>query len=78
MISLLSLMVDSGFDTNVEMQIYDVSGLPPKIIMLRVAAHLSGTCEGKLVFARLMRCLPLNTFRRCLADHRSEHKLMDF
>ena len=34
--------------------------------------------EGKLVFAQLMLYLPLTTFRRCVADHRGEHKVKDF
>ena len=34
--------------------------------------------EGKLVFAQLMLHLPLSTFRRCVADHRGEHKVKDF
>jgi len=34
--------------------------------------------QGKLVFAQLMRYLPLSTFRRCVADHRGEHKFKDF
>ncbi len=46
--------------------------------MHRVATPLSGTCEDKLVFAQLMLYLPLSTFRRCVADHRGEHKVKDF
>jgi hypothetical protein len=34
--------------------------------------------EGKLVFAQLMLYLPLSTFRRCVAEHRGEHKVKDF
>jgi Domain of unknown function (DUF4372)/Transposase DDE domain len=34
--------------------------------------------QGKLVFAQLMVYLPLSTFRRCVADHRGEHKVKDF
>jgi Domain of unknown function (DUF4372)/Transposase DDE domain len=34
--------------------------------------------QGKLVFAQLMAFLPLTTFRRCVADHRGEHKVKDF
>ena len=34
--------------------------------------------QGKLVFAQLMLYLPLRTFRRCVADHRGEHKVKDF
>ena len=34
--------------------------------------------QGKLVFAQLMTFLPLSTFRRCVADHRGEHKVQDF
>ena len=34
--------------------------------------------QGKLVFAQLMLYLPLSTFRRCVADHRGEHKVQDF
>ena len=34
--------------------------------------------EGQLVFAQLMRYLPLSTFRRCVADHRGDHKVKDF
>jgi hypothetical protein len=34
--------------------------------------------QGKLVFAQLKFYLPLSTFRRCVADHRGEHKVKDF
>ena len=34
--------------------------------------------QGKLLFAQLMRYLPLSTFRRCVVDHRGEHKVKDF
>jgi hypothetical protein len=34
--------------------------------------------QGKLVFAQLMALLPLSTFRRCVANHRGEHKVKDF
>jgi hypothetical protein len=34
--------------------------------------------QGKLVFAQLMLYLPLTTFRRCVAEHRGEHKVKDF
>jgi hypothetical protein len=34
--------------------------------------------QGKLVFAQLMLYLALSTFRRCVADHRGEHKVKDF
>ena len=34
--------------------------------------------EGQLVFGQLMRYLPLSTFRRCVADHRGDHKVKDF
>lgn len=34
--------------------------------------------QGKLVFSQLMSHLPLTTFRRCVADHRGEHKIKDF
>src|SRR5450759_4857600 len=34
--------------------------------------------QGKLVFSQLMAHLPLSTFRRCVADHRGEHKVKDF
>ena len=34
--------------------------------------------QGKLVFAQLMVFLLLSTFRRCVADHRGEHKVKDF
>jgi len=34
--------------------------------------------QGELVFAQLMLYLPLSTFRRCVADHRGEHKVKDF
>jgi hypothetical protein len=34
--------------------------------------------QGTLVFAQLMVYLPLNTFRRCVADHNGEHKVKDF
>ncbi|MDP3863868.1 MAG: DUF4372 domain-containing protein, partial [Rhodoferax sp.] len=43
-------------------------GFPPKTV----------THQGKLVFAQLMLYLPLSTFRRCVADHRGEHKVKDF
>ena len=33
--------------------------------------------QGELVFAQLMVYLPLSTFRRCVADHRGEHKVKD-
>lgn len=34
--------------------------------------------QGKLVFAQLMLYLSLSTFRRCVANHRGEHKVKDF
>ena len=34
--------------------------------------------QGKLVFAQLMLHLPLSTFRRCVANHRGEHKVKNF
>ncbi len=34
--------------------------------------------EGKVVFAQLMLFVPLSTFRRCVANHRGEHKVKDF
>jgi hypothetical protein len=34
--------------------------------------------QGKLVFAQLMLYLPLSTFRRCVADHKGEHKVKNF
>jgi Domain of unknown function (DUF4372)/Transposase DDE domain len=34
--------------------------------------------QGKLVFSQLMAHLPLSTFRRCVADHRGDHKVQDF
>lgn len=34
--------------------------------------------QGKLVFSQLMAYLPLNTFARCVAIHRGEHKVKDF
>ena len=34
--------------------------------------------QGKLVFSQLMAYLPLNTFARCVATHRGEHKVKDF
>lgn len=34
--------------------------------------------QGKLVFSQVMMHLPLTTFRRCVADHRGEHKVKDF
>jgi hypothetical protein len=43
-------------------------GIPPKTVM-----H-----QGKLVFAQLVLYLPLSTFRRCVADHKGEHKVKDF
>lgn len=34
--------------------------------------------QGKLVFSQLMACLPMSTFRRCVARHRGDHKVKDF
>ena len=34
--------------------------------------------RGKLVLAQLMHYLPPSTIRRCVADHRGEHKVKDF
>ena len=34
--------------------------------------------QGKLVFAQLMRHLPLTTFRRCVARYGGEHKVKSF
>ena len=34
--------------------------------------------QSKLLFAQLMVLLPLSTFRRCVADHRGEHKVKEF
>ena len=34
--------------------------------------------QGKLVCSQLMAFLPLSTFRRCMATHRSVHKVKDF
>jgi len=34
--------------------------------------------QGELEFAQLMLYLPVNTFRRCVADHLGEHKVKDF
>jgi hypothetical protein len=34
--------------------------------------------QGQLVFAQLMRHLPLTTFRRCVAHYRGEHKVKSF
>ena len=34
--------------------------------------------QGKLVFAQLMRHLPLTTFRRCVARYRGEFKVKSF
>jgi hypothetical protein len=34
--------------------------------------------EGKLVFAQLMRHLPLTTFRRCVGRYQGEHKVKTF
>ena len=34
--------------------------------------------QGKLIFAQLMRYVPLSTFHRCVADHSGEHKVKDF
>jgi Domain of unknown function (DUF4372)/Transposase DDE domain len=34
--------------------------------------------QGKLVFSQIMAHLPLSTFRRCVADHRGDHKVQDF
>jgi len=33
--------------------------------------------QDKLVFSQLMLCLPLSTFRRCVAEHNGEHKIKD-
>ena len=34
--------------------------------------------QGQLVFAQLMRHLPLTTFRRCVARYAGEHKVKSF
>jgi hypothetical protein len=34
--------------------------------------------QGQLVFAQLMRHLPLSTFRRCVAQYHGEHKVKSF
>jgi hypothetical protein len=34
--------------------------------------------QGKLVFSQRMAFLPLSTFRRCVAAHRSDYKVKDF
>ena len=34
--------------------------------------------QGKLVFSQLMAYLPMTTFRRCVAKHRSDYKVKDF
>jgi hypothetical protein len=34
--------------------------------------------QGQLVFAQLMRHLPLSTFRRCVAHYDGEHKVKSF
>jgi hypothetical protein len=34
--------------------------------------------QGQLVFAQLMRHLPLSTFRRCVAHYAGEHKVKSF
>ena len=34
--------------------------------------------QGMLVFAQVMAHLPLSTFRRCVAAHRSDHKVQEF
>ena len=34
--------------------------------------------QGMLVFAQVMAHLPLTTFRRCVASHRSDHKVQEF
>ncbi len=34
--------------------------------------------QGQLVFAQLMRHLPLTTFRRCVAHYAGEHKVKSF
>ena len=52
--------------SNVRLAVF--CGFPPKTVM-----H-----EGKLVFEQLMLYLPLSTFRRCVAEHRGEHKVKDF
>ena len=68
MIHLPNLIAGSGLDLNVEAQTVFFCRLSPQIAM-----H-----QGKLVFAQLMLYLPLNTFRRCVADHHGEHKINDF
>ena len=68
MICLLNMMLQSGLDLNVERQTQGFCGSSPKTV-----AH-----EGNLVFAQLMLYLPPSTFRRCVADYRSEHKVKDF
>ncbi len=34
--------------------------------------------QGQLVFAQLMRHLPLTTFRRCVAHYDGDHKVKSF
>jgi hypothetical protein len=68
MICLTNLMFESSLDLNVESQTGGFRGVPP----------ITPIHQGKLVFAQLMVYLPLSTFRRCVADHRGEHKVKDF
>src|SRR5664280_2134207 len=68
MICLSNLVFQSGLDLNVESHTWVFRVFPPKTTM-----H-----QGKLAFAQLMFYLPLSTFRRCVADHRGEHKVKDF
>lgn len=68
MICMKNSVPESGLDLNVESQTGGFCGFPPKTPM-----H-----QGKLVFAQLMLYLPLSAFRRCVSDHRGEHKVKDF
>ena len=68
MIYLLSLVFESGLDLDVERQTW---------VFSRISA-LNPHAPRQLVSAQLMLYLPLSMFRRCVADHRGEHKVKDF
>jgi hypothetical protein len=71
MIYLPNIVFQSGLDLNIECQTQGFvrSGAPA----LPAPMH-----QGKLVFSQIMAHLPLSTLRRCVADHRGDHKVQDF
>ena len=50
----------------------------PSRTVTAVLAAESLDAQGQLVFAQLMRHLPLTTFRRCVARYAGEHKVKSF